>query len=446
MVERFPHKEVVAGSIPAVDTMDNSINYQFETFPSGLRLVTVPMEGTRAVTVMVMVGTGSKYETKDINGISHFLEHMMFKGTTKRPGPLDISRELDSLGAQYNAFTDKEMTAYYAKASADKLDIVMDVVFDIYLNSKFPEDGIQTERHVVVEEINMYNDQPRYIVSKNMEHLLYGDQPAGWDIAGTKENVLGLKREQFVDYFNTHYIASNTVIAVAGAIDPALVKEKVQKYFENIRQSKNVDKLAVVERQTEPQADVFYKATDQTHFILGFRAFNMHDERRYALGLLASILGGGMSSRLFSEVREKRGLAYYISASQEERTDTGFFEIDAGVNNDRALEALTVVMAEIRKIKNAGVTPDELKRAIDRTIGGTALALEHSNFLAQSLGGSVLFENKVLTPEEELAKIKAVTRDDITKVLAEVFQENRLNFALVGPFKDAEPFKKLLIL
>jgi predicted Zn-dependent peptidase len=426
--------------------MDNSINYQFETFPSGLRLVTVPMEGTRAVTVMVMVGTGSKYETKDINGISHFLEHMMFKGTTKRPGPLDISRELDSLGAQYNAFTDKEMTAYYAKASADKLDIVMDVVFDIYLNSKFPEDGIQTERHVVVEEINMYNDQPRYIVSKNMEHLLYGDQPAGWDIAGTKENVLGLKREQFVDYFNTHYIASNTVIAVAGAIDPALVKEKVQKYFENIRQSKNVDKLAVVERQTEPQADVFYKATDQTHFILGFRAFNMHDERRYALGLLASILGGGMSSRLFSEVREKRGLAYYISASQEERTDTGFFEIDAGVNNDRALEALTVVMAEIRKIKNAGVTPDELKRAIDRTIGGTALALEHSNFLAQSLGGSVLFENKVLTPEEELAKIKAVTRDDITKVLAEVFQENRLNFALVGPFKDAEPFKKLLIL
>lgn len=426
--------------------MERTYNFELDTFDSGLRLVTVPMQGTKTVTVMVMVGTGSKYETKDINGISHFLEHLMFKGTTKRPGPLDISRELDGIGAQYNAFTDKEMTAYYAKASSDKLDIVMDVIFDIYLNSKFEEAGIQTERHVVVEEINMYHDEPRWIVADVLEKLLYGDQPAGWSIAGEKETILGLKRQQFVDYFNTHYVASNTVIGIAGDINSAEIKEKVQKYFEHIRQGNKVEKLAAIEKQTGAQADIFYKATDQTHFILGFRAFNMHDERRYPLGVLASILGGGMSSRLFSEVREKRGLGYYVSASVEERTDTGFFEIDAGVNNDRALEAVTVIMEELRKIKNEGVTEAELKRAIDRTIGGTALALEHSNFLAQNLGVSVLFENKVLTPEDELAKIKAVTLEDIKSVTAEIFKEDGLNLALVGPFKDVEPFKKLLVL
>ncbi|MBP9821977.1 MAG: insulinase family protein [Candidatus Pacebacteria bacterium] len=424
--------------------MERTYNFQFDTLPSGLRLVTVPMQGTKTVTVMVMVGTGSKYETKDINGISHFLEHMMFKGTTKRPGALDISRELDGIGAQYNAFTDKEMTAYYAKASSEKLDIVMDVIFDIYLNSKLEESAIQTERHVVVEEINMYHDEPRWIVADNMEKLLYGDQPAGWSIAGEKETILGLKSQQFVDYFNSHYVASNTVISIAGDIDPVAIKAKVEKYFENIRQSNKVEKLSVIEKQSEPQADVYFKQTDQTHFILGFRAFNMHDPRRYPLGVLASILGGGMSSRLFSEVREKRGLCYYISASHEERTDTGFFEVDTGVNNDRALEAVTVIMEELRKIKNEGVTEAELKRAIDRTVGGTALALEQSNFLAQNLGGSVLFENKVLTPEDELAKIKAVTLEDIKAVVDEVFKNDRLNFAIVGPFKDVEPFKKLL--
>ncbi|MEK7217663.1 MAG: pitrilysin family protein [Patescibacteria group bacterium] len=422
------------------------MQYQFHTLDSGLRLVMVPMEGTKTVTVMVMVGTGSKYETKDINGISHFLEHMMFKGTEKRPGPLDISRELDGIGAQYNAFTDKEMTAYYAKSGSDKLDIIMDVIFDIYLNSKLEESGIQTERHVVVEEINMYHDEPRWIVANVLEKLLYGDQPAGWSIAGEKETILGLKNQQFVDYFNSHYIASNTVIGIAGDIDPETVKEKVQKYFENIRQGNKIEKLPATEKQSGSQTDVFYKTTDQTHFILGFRGFNMFDDRRYPLGVLASILGGGMSSRLFSEVREKRGLGYYVSASQETRTDTGFFEIDAGVNNDRAIEAVTVVMDELRKIKKDGVTEQELKRAIDRTIGSTALALEHSDFLAQNLGVSVLFENKVLTPEDELVKIKAVTLENIKSVIKEVFKEDRLNLALIGPFKDTEPFKKLLTL
>ncbi len=424
--------------------MENNFDYQFHTLESGLRLVTVPMEGTKTVTVMVLVGTGSKYETKDINGISHFLEHMMFKGTVKRPGYLDISRELESIGAQFNAFTSKEFTGYYAKASADKTDTVMDVIFDIYLNSKFDESAIQTERHVVVEEINMINDDPPRMVGNNFERLLYGDQPAGWSIAGEKETILGLKRDQFVNYFDTHYIAENTVVAVAGSIDPAVIKQKVSAYFEHIRAGKKFTKPAVIEQQTDPQLDIFHKKTDQTHFILGFRAYHMNDERRYPLSVLASILGGGMSSRLFDEVREKRGLAYYVSAGQQNYTDTGFIEIDAGVNNERAMEALEVIMEQVRIIKRDGVTPQELQQAKDKAIGRTALALEHSDFIAETCAESVLFKDEVLTPAQELDKIKKVTLTDILKVASEVFDSSKLNMAVVGPFKDPEPFKKLL--
>src|SRR3989338_5015188 len=194
--------------------MRDAFQHNFNVFDSGLRLVTIPMPATRTATVLVLVGTGSKYETRDINGISHFLEHMMFKGTTKRPGKLDIYRELDSIGAQYNAFTGKEYTGYYAKASVEKLDTILDVVFDIFLNSKLDEEDIKTEKGVIVEEINMYRDDPPSHVGNLFEKLLYGDQPAGWEIAGEKETVVNLKRDNFVNYFNTHYIAGNTIVAV----------------------------------------------------------------------------------------------------------------------------------------------------------------------------------------------------------------------------------------
>ncbi len=424
--------------------MSSSFEHQLHTFDSGLRLVTAPMQGTKTVTVYVLVGTGSKYESKDINGISHFLEHMMFKGTTKRPHYLDISRELDGIGAAYNAFTSHEYTGYYAKASAEKLGTAMDVVFDIFLNSTFNEDAIKTERHVVVEEIHMYKDDPRSIVAEHFEKLMYGDQPAGWSVAGEEKIVLGLNRDQFVDYFNSHYIASNTVVAVAGAIDPEKVKKSVSEYFKHIRTAEKVKKLPVIEQQTEPAVDLYFKETDQTHFIMGFRAYNMHDDRRYALSVLATILGGGMSSRLFDEVREKRGLAYYVSAGQSTSTDTGYLEVDAGVNNAKVNDAIEAIVAEVKKIKQEGVTPDELQRAKDQTTGRTALALEGSDTVASICASSLLFHDKVLTPEEDLAKIKAVTLDDILHVAGDVFREDKMNLALVGPFKESEPFKKLL--
>ena len=424
--------------------MNDSFPYQLHTFDSGLRLVTVPMRGTKTATVYVLVGTGSKYETKDINGISHFLEHMMFKGTTKRPHYLDISRELDGIGAIYNAFTSHEYTGCYAKASAEKLNTVMDVVFDIFLNSTFSEEAIKTERHVIVEEMKMINDDPPRLVGFHFERLLYGDQPAGWHVIGEEKTVLGLTRGQFADYFKSHYIAGNTVVAVAGDIDPEKVKKSVSEYLKNIRMAEKVQKTPVVEDQNSAAAGVFYKETDQSHLIMGFRAYNMHDDRRYPLSVLATILGGGMSSRLFDEVREKRGLAYYVSAGNETYTDSGYLEIDAGVNNSKVNDAIGAIMNEVKKIKLSGVTSDELQRAKDQTVGHMALALERSDTVASICASGLLFRDKVLTPEEELVKIKAVTHDDILHVASEVFREDKANLALVGPFKESEPFRSLL--
>jgi len=424
--------------------MQEGYKHFFHKFDSGLRLISVPMEGTKTVTVLVLVGTGSKYEIKEINGISHFLEHMMFKGTVKRPGKMDIARELDAIGAEYNAFTGKEYTGYYAKASMDKIDTIMDVVFDIFLNSKLAQEDIDTERGVIVEELNMYRDMPQRYVSDLFEKLLYGDQPAGWDIGGEKETVMSLKREQFVNYFNSHYVAKNTIISVAGNVDPEVVKNKTAEYFADIRKNDSVTKLPVVEEQFEPALLLHFKETDQTHFYLGFRSCNMYDDRKYALGILGTVLGGGMSSRLFEEVRDKRGLAYYVGADNDTSTDTGYFKVKAGVNNEKVYEAIKVIVDELRKIKDNGITEEELQRAKDNISGSMALGLEHSDAVANAYAGPILFEDKVLTPEEELVKIKKVTLEEVHQVAKDIFDNKKLNLAVIGPFKDEESFKKIL--
>ena len=420
--------------------------HQFHTFDSGLRLVTVPMTGTKTVTVLVLVGTGSKYETKEINGISHFLEHMMFKGTTRRPGYLDISRELDSIGAKYNAFTSKEYTGYYAKASAEKLDTILDVIFDIFLNSRLDEEAIEVEKGVVIEEINRDRDNPESYLGDIFEQLLYGDQPAGWSVLGEKETLMRLTRKDFVRYFETHYVAGNTVVAIAGNIDPEQVKEKVGEHLKHIREGKLVTKLPVVEEQVAPQLKLHYRETDQAHFILGFRAYTMSDRRKYPLALLSVVLGGGMSSRLFDEVREKRGLAYTIGAGRLEYTDSGCFEVAGGVNKDKILEALKVVMYELRRVKHEGITAEELQKAKDQIEGRLALSLEHSDRVAEAYAEPVLFEGMPLTPEEELDKIKEVTLEAVKQVAIDIFDEHKANLAVVGPFKDEEPFRSVLTL
>ena len=290
----------------------------------------------------------------------------------------------------------------------------------------------------------MYRDMPQRFVGDLFERLLYGDQPAGWDIGGEKETILKLKREEFLNYFNTHYIAPKTIVAVAGNVDPETIKEKVGAYFKSIRTGEKFSKPAVVEEQKEPQILLHNKKTDQTHFILGVRAYDKFNDKRYSLGVLSVVLGGGMSSRLFSEVREKRGLAYYIGAGGESYTDSGFFMVKAGVNNQKTKEAVEVVMKELRKVRKHGITSEELQRAKDQAEGSMALGLEHSDAVAETYAESLIFHDKILTPEEELDKMKKVTLDQVFEVASDIFDNSKLNLSLIGPLEDENEFKSIL--
>jgi predicted Zn-dependent peptidase len=424
--------------------MEKGFEYQLHTFPSGLRLVTVPMASAKTATVLVLVSTGSKYETKELGGISHFLEHMMFKGTERRPGYLDISRELDGIGASYNAFTSKEVTGYYAKAAASKLDTIMDVVFDIFLNSKLSQDAMEIERGPIIEELRMRRDDPQQHIGRVFEELMYGDQPAGWEVGGSIETIQAMKAPDLRRYFDAHYVAANTVIAVAGGIDAEHVKATVEKAFSGIRQAEKSTKLAVIEQQSAPAVRVVSKDVEQLYVQLGVRAYDMFDERRYPLALMANILGGGMSSRLFDEVRSKRGLAYYVYAGNSQYTDSGYFEVGAGLNQAKGQEGIQVILQELAKVAHDGVTADELQRTKDQAEGRMAFMLESTNGVSDDYGGSVLFHGRVLTPEEELAKIQAVTGDDIRAVAQDIFRNDRLNLAVIGPNIKEEDFSSVI--
>ena len=410
-------------------------HYELYKYPNGLRLLTVPMEHTKSVTVLVMVATGSRYETKEINGISHFLEHMMFKGTTKRPGTLDISQELDSIGAEYNAFTGKEYTGYYVKCAADRVDVALDVISDIFQNSKFDSKEMDKERGPIKEEINLYLDNPPRRIGEVFEMLMYGDQPLGWDISGTKENIDNMRHADLVKYFEDHYFDKNTVIAIAGNIQTEDMKKKVEQYFNNIRDGKRAEPVTTQEDQSEPRLKVEYKKTDQTNINLGFRSYSRFHPKYEALEILGIILGGGMSSRLFVEVRERRGLAYHVRSGTTAYNETGNFVTYAGLGNANLMEGLKVILAEHKKLTQEPVTDKELNRVKDQIRGSFVIGLEQSDDQASFYGEQELLEHKIETPEQRLAKITAVTAADILEVAKDIFKPEKLNLAIIGPLE-----------
>jgi predicted Zn-dependent peptidase len=410
---------------------------------NGLRLIEAPQKDSQTVTVLVLFAAGSKYETKEINGLSHFLEHMFFKGTKKRPTTLAISEVLDRVGGRYNAFTSKEFTGYWAKVGAEHLDLALDWVSDILLNSKFDGAEIEKERGVIIEEINMYQDTPMAYVGELWEGLLYGDQPAGWQVIGTKENITKMARQQFLDYFKTHYNTGNALVCLAGNIDDK-IQGKVTKYFGALAKGIETKKLAVREAQKKPATLVFEKATDQTHLCLGTRAYDIWHRDRYALAVLANILGGMMSSRLWISVREKKGLAYYVRTSVENFTDSGYLVTQAGVANNKVEEAVAEILKEYKKICGQKVNPTEIKKAKDNIKGSTRLSLETSDELASFVAGQEILKKEILTPEQFFAKIDKVTATDLSRVARDIFRLEKLNLALIGPFKEKEKFEKLL--
>ncbi len=418
--------------------------YKKTTLDNGLRIITVPMADTKTVTVLVLVATGSKYETKEINGISHFLEHMTFKGTSKRSTPLTIVEPLDRIGSQYNAFTGQEYTGYYAKANGRHLDLLLNIVSDITLNPKFEQEEINKERGVIIEEINMYEDNPARKLGDIWTDLLYGDQPAGWDTAGKKEIIAELMRDDFVRYHNDHYVASKTVVIVSGMIERGDIVGKIRKLFKSISGAIGKNKVPVKEFQKKPEARVFYKKTDQTHIALGVRSYCIFDKRRYAADILATILGGGMSSRLFQLLRDKMGAAYYVRTISDESTDTGNFATWAGIDNRRVEEIIRAILDEYQKIKRVKVSAAELTKAKEHLEGSLILGIETSDELASFYGFQEILKREILKPEEVIKKIRAVTAKDVLEAAKDILKSEKLNLAIIGPYKDKKRFATLL--
>ena len=407
-------------------------------------MITIPMKDNPTVTVLVLVEAGSKYENKKNNGISHFLEHMCFKGTFKRPKAVDISKELDALGSQYNAFTAQEYTGYYAKSDARHFQQIFDIVSDVYLNSTFPEPEMQKEKGVIIEEINMYEDMPHKHVQDLMMKLLYGDTPAGWNIAGTKANILDMKREDFVQYHKQHYLPEATVLVVAGRVNEKQVLKEVNKIFGKISRGQKGAKIKVQEKQAEPKVLVKFKETDQTHFVLGVRTFGLFNKINPVLSVLGGILGGGMSSRLFVKLREEMGVGYYVRAYNDSYTDHGFFQISAGVDNKRIDEVIDAVLSECRKLKIELVGEEELNKVKECLIGNMKLSLESSDDIANFHGGQELLKHEIIEAEEKAKKIRAVNSNQIKNLAKDIFKNDKLNLALIGPFKDKSQFLKTL--
>jgi predicted Zn-dependent peptidase len=420
------------------------MKFSKKTLSNGLRVITVPMQDNPTVTALVLVEAGSKYETKKINGLSHFLEHMCFKGTTKRPKAIDISRELDALGSQYNAFTAQEYTGYYAKASAKHFKKIFDVVSDIYLNSTFPEAEMEKEKGVIVEEINMYEDTPVRHVQDLIMKLLYGNQPAGWNIAGEKENIRSMKRQNFIEYKHKHYLPEATVIAVAGNVSEKEVLREVRKVFGDIKRGSKHPKIRIKENQKKPKALIKFKKTDQTHFVLAVRTYDLFSKKNAALSVLGGILGGGMSSRLFQKLREEMGVGYYVRAYNDPYTDHGFFQISAGVDNKRINEVIQAVLDECRLLVKNKVSKAELKKTKECLVGNMKLSLESSDDLANFFGSQELLRQEVHSIKKKTDEIYAVTSKNVQMLAKDIFQNKKLNLAVLGPFKDKNRFLGIL--
>jgi predicted Zn-dependent peptidase len=391
---------------------------------------------------MVMLAAGSRYETPETNGIAHFSEHMFFKGTERRPSARQIAGEIDAIGGEFNAFTGKEYTGYYVKCAAEHRDVALDVLVDMLRNSRFDPDEIDREKGVIVEEMNMYFDTPRDFIGGVYEKLLYGDQPLGWDIIGRKETVRGATRETFTGYLDRWYKPSRMVLGVAGRIGDDVL-ERAQELLGDLPAGETGEPEAARPHENG-RVSVFTKASDQAHVCLGVPSYPLEHPDRYALQLLTSVLGGGMSSRLFTEVRERRGLAYYVFGLNHSYTDAGSLYSQAGVDIERIDDAVTTIATELRTIAAERVPADELEKARNFAKGRFVLQLESPQGLILFGLRKEVLERRAPDPEEVLAGIDAVTADDVQRVARDLIADERLRLAVIGPFEDAERFERLL--
>lgn len=420
------------------------MNYKKTTLKNGLRILTIPMKNTQTASFIIMVGVGSRFESEKESGLSHFIEHMMFKGTEKRPTTLAISEELDSVGGEFNAFTGKDMTAYYAKSDAKHLGVSLDVITDMFLNSKIEEEEIEREKGTIIQELNMYEDTPLRNVGDVFENLLYPKNALGRDIVGNKKTIKSFKRGDFKKYMADHYVPQNTVVCVAGNINEKDIIKEIEKRFVGMAKGKKADFEKLVEIQKVPQISIKNKKTDQTHLNLGFRTFGYDHKDRFALALLSTILGGNMSSRLFIEIREKKGLAYSVRTFVEAFQDAGYLAMYAGVEHKKLELTIETAFQEFKKMATEKVSPKELKNAKDYLKGKSVMNFESSDEVAMFFIDQEIKKKKIMNLSEILGRIEKVSAEDILRVAKKIFRPERLNLAIIGPHKDTDKIKKLL--
>jgi predicted Zn-dependent peptidase len=418
--------------------------FERHTLGNGLRVLLAPMPQATSVTCMIMLAAGSRYETRDTNGIAHFSEHMFFKGTERRPTARDIGTEVDGIGGEFNAFTGKEYTGYYVKCAAEFRDTALDVLVDMLRNSKFAEDEIEREKGVIIEEMNMYYDTPRDFIGGVYEELLYGDQPLGWDIIGRKETIRGAGRDTFLDYTGRWYKPSRMVVGLGGNVGDDAVA-KIEQLLGDLPADETGDPTPVeVQAGNGGQVKIHRKQSDQAHLCLGVPSYPLKHPDRYSLQLLATVLGTGMSSRLFTEVRERRGLAYYVFGINHSYTDAGSLYSQAGVDITRADEAVETIVRELRRIVDEPVESAELEKSRNLAKGRFLLQLENPQGMIMFGLRREVLEGEAVDPEEIQEGLDAVTAEDIQRVAQDVIGGSGLNLALIGPFDDAEKFEALV--
>jgi len=424
------------------------MNYKLRRLKNGLRVLTVPMRSLESATVIVWVKTGSRFEEKKINGISHFLEHMVFKGSKKRPSAKATSEVVDSIGGEFNAATSKDWTNFYIKARAGNLDTAFDVLSDMVVNPLLKSDEIEREKGTIVQEIAMYEDTPMTKIGDVFEELVFSGNPLSWDVSGDEKSVRTIVRNDFLRYRDIHYHTGSMLVTVAGGVIEKEALGLAEKYFSSLSPFKgeSFKSREFQDVQTKPRLKIKTKKAEQAHLILGFMTEGRNYGGRFPQGVLSAIFGPGMSSRLFIEVRERRGLAYSVRPSLERYDETGYFGTYAGVDLKKVDEAIKVTLDQFYGLV-AGKYPvksAEIKKAKEFIKGHVALSLEDTNAVAGFFGEQELFLPQVLTPEEIFKKIDAVTIDDVMTEAKKLFVPSKLNLAIIGPFKDSEKFSKII--
>jgi len=423
------------------------MNFSLTKLKNGLGVLTVPIPGMASATVTVWVKTGSRLEEKATSGISHFLEHMIFKGSKKRPTSKDIFGDVDAIGGEFNAGTSKDWTNFYIKVRAKNLPKAFDVLSDMVLNPLLKEEEVQREKGVIIEELRMHEDTPMIRISDLFEQLIFSGNPLGRDIIGSEESIKNIKRSDFLSYRKTHYYPENMLVTVAGGIGKDSAEKLVDKYFGVIP---SVDKSSSFQefnsKQSKPQTMLSDQKKEQAHFVLGFRGNGRGYSGRYAEAVLSAILGGSASSRLFIEVRERRGLGYAIRTSVDRYNDTGYMATQAGVDIKRVDEAIKVTLEEHYALasKKKPISKAELSKAKEFLKGHLALALEDTKEVTGYFGEQALFLKEIITPEEAFKRVDSVTADEVVAEANKLFRPERLNLAVIGPYEDEGRFRKLL--